>query len=158
MKKRKWLYILAAVLVALLIFALVTGDPQTRARLPHMLVSVGVGLAVLLAVFSLAWLLSQKNANREAKFRKSAVPVTGRVIKVERMRMAQPRDGIYGVGEDMYLLRAEYEYEGTHYATSRRVYFGRPDYNPGDAISIYVDPKSPGKSKILADQNLKVQD
>lgn len=157
MKKKKWLYIVAAVLVALLIFALITGDEQTRAKLPSLLISMGVGIVALLAVVILAWFFSRRNLDMEERFREKAVMVSGSVTKVERMRMAQPRDGVYGVGEDMYLLRAAYEYQGKRYTGARRVYFGKPKYSVGDAITIYVNPDRPVKSKILPEKQESLQ-
>lgn len=157
MKKKKWLFGIAIVLVALLIFALATGDTQTREKLPAMLTSIAIGIVVLLVVLTLAWLYSRQNEKREAHFRANAEAIMGRVRKVERMRAAQPRDGVYGVGEDMYMLRAEYDYAGKHYDNARRVYFGRPAYNAGDEIVIYVNPQNPGKSMILPENKTEVQ-
>lgn len=156
MKKKKWLLGIAVVLIVLLLVALATGDAQTREKLPAMLSSIAIGFVILLLVFLLAWLFSRQNGKREARFRENAVQVVGWVRKVERMRAAQPRDGVYGVGEDMYMLRAEYEYAGKHYDQARRVYFGRPTYAVGDEIVIYVNPQNPGKSMILPEKKQEV--
>lgn len=151
MKKKKWLYIVggaaAAALLALLIF-----NRETARQIPAILISVAVGVGLMLCVVLLAIHYINRNRRREDAFRASAVAVTGRVTKVERMPVKQ-REAIYGTGQDLYILRASYDYEGKRYNSARRSYFGRPAYQTGDAITVYVNPQDPSKSKILEDKN-----
>lgn len=150
MKKKKWIYAVAAVAVAALAAMLLT-KRETARQLPAILISVLVGVALMLAVVLAAVTLINRNRRREEAFRDAAVAVTGRVTKIERLPVKQ-REAIYGTGEDLYILRASYDYEGKRYTGAKRSYFGRPDYQTGDPITVYVNPKDPGKSKILADK------
>lgn len=152
MKNRKWIYIVAAVLVALLLISLLTGDETIRARLPGMAVSIVVAMALVLAVICLAYFFTNKHRDKEEDFRKAAKPVAGRVTKVERVRMVKSQS-VFSVGDEMYLLRAEYDFEGKHYTKARRSYFGEPPYEVGDEITIYVNPANPAECKILEDRS-----
>lgn len=152
MKKKKWLYIAAAAAV-LIVAILMLSNPETARQIPAMLISVAVGVALMLSVVLLAIFYINRNRRREENFRNSAVEVIGRVTKVERLPVKQ-REAIYGTGEDLYILRASYEYQGKTYKGAKRSYFGRPNYQIGDSISIYVDPKEPSRSKILEEVSI----
>ena len=151
MKKKKGLYI-AAGAAAVIVVILLLVNPQTAQQIPAMILSVVVGVALMLAVVLLAFYYINRNRSREENFRNAAVEVTGRVTKVERLPVKQ-REAIYGTGQDLYILRASYEYQGKTYKGAKRSYFGRPNYQAGDPIAVYVDPKDPARSKILAQQD-----
>lgn len=150
MKKKKWLYVVGAAAVVLLLAALLS-NPETAGRLPMMLLSVAVGVVLMLAVVLAAFYFVNRNKRREEAFRDAAVAVTGRVIKIERLPIKQ-REQIYGTGEPLFLLRAQYDYEGKRYKSAKRSYFGKPNYEIGDPITVYVDPKEPTRSKILPEK------
>ena len=150
MKQKKWLYIIGGIAAAALIAVLLT-NKDTAQQIPAMLLSVVVGVALMLAVVLLAIFYIHRNRRREEAFRASAVTVTGRVTKVERLPVKQ-REAIYGTGQDLYILRASYDYEGKRYTGAKRSYFGRPDVQIGDPITVYVDPKDPARSKILGER------
>lgn len=152
MNKKKWIYTVAAVLVALLLISLLMGDEETAARLPAMLISIAIGVALVLAIIAAAYFFSNRHRSREESFRSKAAAVQGRVTKVERVRMVKSQS-VFSVGDEMYLLRAEYDYEGKHYAKARRSYFGKPSYKVGDEITIFVDPQNPAVCKILSDEH-----
>lgn len=152
MNKKKWVYTVAAVLVALLLISLLMGDEETAARLPAMLISVMVGVGLVVAVIAAAYFFSNRHRNQEESFRASAEEVQGRVTKVERVRMVKSQS-VFSVGDEMYMLRAEYDFNGKHYTKARRSYFGEPPYKTGDAIKIYVNPANPGECKILEEKD-----
>lgn len=149
MKKNKWIYVFAAALVVALV-ALLAGNREILERVPLMILSVLIGLALMLGVALLAAWVIRRNQRRDDEFRKNAVEVTGIVAKVERLPVKQ-RQGAYSMGGDLYLLRAVYDYEGKRYTSARRSYFGMPPYSVGDAITVYVDPKDSARSKILGE-------
>ena len=153
MKKTKWIYITAAVLAALLLFALLTGDEATAAKLPGMLIGIAVAMAMVLGVIALAYFFSKRHQKKENAFRASAEKVQGRVTKVERVRMVKAQSSVYSVGGEMYILRAAYDYEGKTYTGAKRSYFGQPPYKVGDSIIVYVNPQKPAESKILPDES-----
>ena len=146
MKKKRGLYITAGA-AAVIVVILLLVNPQTAQQIPAMILSVVVGVALMLAFYYI-----NRNRSREENFRNAAVEVTGRVTKVERLPVKQ-REAIYGTGQDLYILRASYEYQGKTYKGAKRSYFGRPNYQAGDPIAVYVDPKDPARSKILAQQD-----
>lgn len=153
MKKTKWIYIVAAVLLALLLIALLLGDEAIISKLPSMLMGIAVGLMLVIAVIALAYLFSRRHQKKEDDFRAAAVAVQGVVTKVERVHMVKAQSSVYSVGGEMYILRAAYEYEGKRYAGAKRSYFGQPPYKVGDSIIVYVNPGNPAESKILQDTN-----
>jgi len=153
MKKNKWIYTVAAVLVALLLLALLLGDEAAAAKLPAMLMSVVVGMALILAIIVAAYFFSRRHQKKEDDFKALAVAVQGEVTKIERVRMVKTQESIYSVGGEMHILRAAYEYGGKRYTGAKRSYFGQPPYKVGDAITVFVDPKNPSLSKILNDDH-----
>ena len=120
-------------------------------RKPNFVLSVAVGVVLMLAVVLAAFYFVNRNKRREEAFRDAAVAVTGRVIKIERLPIKQ-REQIYGTGEPLFLLRAQYDYEGKRYTGAKRSYFGMPPYEIGEPITVYVNPKDPTKSKILGEK------
>ena len=148
MKKKIWLYLLAAAAAAGLA-AILIGNRDILQRVPLMALSVLIGLVLMLGVALMAVWIMRRKQRREEKFREGAVPVTGIVARVERLPVKK-RQGFYGMGDDLYLLRAIYDYEGKRYTCARRSYFGRPECVPGDPITVYVDPKNPEHCMILA--------
>ena len=59
MNKKKWVYTVAAVLVALLLISLLMGDEETAARLSAMLISVVVGVG--LDYCDIEWFALERN-------------------------------------------------------------------------------------------------
>lgn len=151
MKKIKWIYVFAAVVV-IGVAVLLVNNPEIIERIPLMALSVLIGLALMLGVALVAVWIMRRRERRDEKFRDGAVAVTGWVARVEKLPVKQ-RQGAYGMGEELYLLRAIYDYEGKRYTGAKRSYFGKPDYQVGDPITVYVDPKDPTRSKILSDRS-----
>lgn len=152
MNKKKLIYTVAGVLVALLLISLLMGDEETAARLPAMIISIAVTMVLIVAIIAAAYFFSNRHRNQEESFRASAVEVQGRVTKVERVRMVK-NQSVFSVGDEMYMLRAEYDFNGKHYTKARRSYFGQPPYKVGDAIKIYVNPANPAECKILEEKD-----
>jgi len=148
MKKKKWVYLVALAVIALA--ALLLCSEQASTQLPVMILSVIIGLAAMFGVALLACWVIKRNRRREEDFRAAAEAITGRVIKIERLPVRQ-KGLSFGPGQPLYLLRAQYDYNGKRYVSARRSYFGLPPYEIGDPITVYVDPKDPTKSKILPD-------
>ena len=157
MKRIKKIYVIGGAAAAILLVLLLTNSNAAQ-QIPAMLISVAAGAALMLMVVLAALYLVNRNRRREEAFRSTAVAVTGRVTKVERMPVKQRGETIYSPGEDLYILRAQYDYEGKRYKSAKRSYFGRPDYSEGDPITVYVDPRDPAKSKIMAEQDPKACD
>jgi len=151
MKKGNWIYVLAAVLMAALI-ALLVSKREILERVPLMILSVLIGLALMLGVALMAVWIMQRRQRKDELFREKSVAVTGIVAKVEKLPVKK-RQGYYGMGDDLYLLRAIYDYEGKRYTTARRSYFGVPPYKVGDPITVFVDEKNPAVCKILNDNH-----
>lgn len=153
MNKKKLFYTIAAVLIVLLLISLLMGDEETAARLPAMLLSVVVGVALIVVVIAAAFFFSNRHRKQEEFFRASAAEIQGRVTKIERVRMVKSQS-VFSVGDEMYLLRAEYDFNGKHYTKARRSYFGEPPYKVGDEIKIYINPANPGECKILEEKDI----
>lgn len=150
MKQKKRTYIIGGIAAAILIALLITNRDSAR-QIPAMLISVAVGVGLMLAVLFAALFLVNRNRRREAAFRANAVQLTGRVTKVGKMPVKQRGETIYSPGQDLYILVAQYDYQGKRYTGAKRSYFGKPPFEVGDPIIVYVDPRDPGKSKILGD-------
>lgn len=151
MKKNKWIYVLGLVVVAALAVLLIS-NREILERVPLMILSVLIGLVLMLGVALMAVWIMQRRQRRDEQFREKALPVTGIVAKVEKLPVKK-RQGYYGMGDDLYLLRAIYDYEGKRYSTARRSYFGEPPYKVGDPITVFVNPKNPADCKILNDNH-----
>ena len=151
--KKKWIYRIAVILVALLLIALLTGNEAAAAKLPAMLVSIAAGMVLILAIIMAAYFFSSRHRKKEDAFKAAAEAVQGKVTKIDRVRALKTQESVYSVGGEMYILRAAYEYEGKRYTGAKRSYFGQPPYKVGDPITVFIDPKNPSVSKILNDDH-----
>jgi len=151
MKKNKWIYVLGLVVVAALV-ALLISNREILERVPLMILSVLIGLMLMLGVALMAVWIMQRRQHKDEQFQEKALSVTGIVAKVEKLPVKK-RQGFYGMGDDLYLLRAIYDYKGKRYTTARRSYFGLPPYKVGDPITVFVDENNPAVCKILNDNH-----
>jgi len=151
MKQKKWIYVVCAALAVGLLL-LLARNPEILARVPLMMLSVGIGLVLMLGVALMALWIKQRKHRREEAFCRTAIEISGIVARVERLPVKQ-RQGFYGMGDDLYLLRAIYDYQGKRYTGAKRSYFGRPAFQVGDPIPVYVDPRDPTRCMILAERD-----